>query len=249
MGEKNHTTEQKVWNHTFKIADKICLIYKHTTPSGKVYIGQTWQTLKERVSGGRGYIGCVHFWNAIQKYGWENITSEIIYYAYSQEDADEWEDYFIDFYDARNPEKGYNIKTGGSRGGIKHSNETKHKQSISKLGDKNPNYGKVYTDEEKKILSKLLSGENNPFYGKHHSKETIEFLKNRVITIETRNKLSEAFSGEKQWNAKFRNSDIPEIRRLWDSGELSQTEIAHRYGVRPNTINQIVRRKRWVHIK
>lgn len=68
--------------------------------------------------------------------------------------------------------------------GKKHTAESKQKMSdsikanpnvrLSKLGKNNPNYGKVYTDEEKAILSAKLSGENHPNWGKPHSDETRE---------------------------------------------------------------------------
>lgn len=38
-------------------------------------------------------------------------------------------------------------------------------------GKNNPNYGRKYTDEERKIMSDKLKGNNNPNYGKHFSKE------------------------------------------------------------------------------
>jgi hypothetical protein len=54
-------------------------IYKHTAPNGKSYIGQTIKEPKFRWSNGKGYLGNKYFTNVINKYGWNNITHEIIW--------------------------------------------------------------------------------------------------------------------------------------------------------------------------
>jgi group I intron endonuclease len=46
------------------------------------------------------------------------------------------------------------------------------------LGDKNPMYGKLRSDEEKQKLSEISSGANNPYYGKKHSEEALEKMRN-----------------------------------------------------------------------
>lgn len=43
--------------------------------------------------------------------------------------------------------------------------EVREKIRLSKLGSKNPFYGKTHSDEYKKILSERFSGENNPMFG------------------------------------------------------------------------------------
>lgn len=89
-------------------------IYKHTFPNGKIYIGQTKQTLEERFCNGKGYRGCPYINHAIEKYGWESVTTEIIQSNIpSLEEANKLEIYYIEKYDARNPDIGYNISIGG----------------------------------------------------------------------------------------------------------------------------------------
>ena len=63
-------------------------VYKHTNKvNGKVYIGITYN--KPEVRWGSNGIGYKRqlFWNAIQKYGWDNFTHEILFesQAYQKE--------------------------------------------------------------------------------------------------------------------------------------------------------------------
>lgn len=88
-------------------------VYKHTTPSGKVYIGITSKPPKERWNSGHGYKKSKAFWNAIVKYGWRNINHEILYENLSKKDAEQLERELIEKYNSRNPEYGYNIALGG----------------------------------------------------------------------------------------------------------------------------------------
>ena len=92
------------------------LIYKHIAPNGKVYIGITRQDVEKRWQNGNGYISQKKFWNAIQKYGWENITHEILETGLTEKEACEREIHYIKEYDSINPKFGYNISKGGRTG-------------------------------------------------------------------------------------------------------------------------------------
>ena len=88
------------------------IIYKHTAPSGHIYIGQTCKNPKYRWSNGNGYKMAPKFWSAIKKYGWNNITHEVIEKGIkNQELADEREIYWINYYDSFH--SGYNATAGG----------------------------------------------------------------------------------------------------------------------------------------
>ena len=54
-------------------------LYRHTSPSGKVYIGITTQTPEKRWYNGKGYKRHTYFFNAILKYGWDNIKHEVLF--------------------------------------------------------------------------------------------------------------------------------------------------------------------------
>lgn len=146
----------------------------HTTPSGKLYIGITCKKPEYRWNRGEGYKTNVHFYNAIKKYGWDNISHEIIADGLSKEDACNMEIDLIARYRSNDPNIGYNKSTGGdiSAVGFKHTEESRKRMSEIKSGKNNPFYGKHLTDEHKEHLRQALSGKNNPFYGKHHSDES-----------------------------------------------------------------------------
>lgn len=88
-------------------------VYKHTSPSGKIYIGITQQRPTKRWGSGCNYDYNDHFYNAIRKYGWNNFKHEILFEDLSREDACEKEKELILFYDSANRDKGYNVSPGG----------------------------------------------------------------------------------------------------------------------------------------
>lgn len=166
-------------------------LYKHTTPNGKIYIGITSQKPEDRWREGKGYYNTL-FYRAIKKYGWDNISHEILQTGLTKNEAEQKEIELIKAYKSNNREFGYNIENGGNCKGT-HSEETKRKISQSNKGrvfseetkrkmrenhanvsgKNNPNYKKVFTPEERRALSIAHKGkqcgENNPMYGKHHS--------------------------------------------------------------------------------
>lgn len=88
-------------------------IYKYTSPSGKSYIGQTTYSLYERAGlNGRCYQNCSTFYAAIQKYGFENFTVEILD-EIPESDLEEVESYYIQQFNTLLP-NGYNYHAKGS---------------------------------------------------------------------------------------------------------------------------------------
>ena len=57
--------------------------------------------------------------------------------------------------------------------------------------------GVIVSEETRKLKSIIFSGENNPFYGKHHSEETLEKLRNKFISNDTREKIRKWHTGKK----------------------------------------------------
>lgn len=202
-------------------------VYKHTTPSGKVYIGITKQKPEQRWENGNGYQSNKHFYSAIQKYGWDNIEHEIVENGLTKQQACDLEIELIAEYHATDPRYGYNISTGGecSSVGIHLSAETRRKMSESHKGQTAWNKGKhpsaetrlkmsyawKHSDacvEHMKRVCELNKGANHPFYGKHHSAESRRKISEakkganhqnygKHLSSETRRKISESNKGKK----------------------------------------------------
>lgn len=94
------------------------IVYKHTSPSSKVYIGITKFDPKYRwLNNGRGYKTQTTFFNAIIKYGWINFKHEILYKNLSEEQALDKEEELIQQYKSYDRRYGYNISLRGPKYG------------------------------------------------------------------------------------------------------------------------------------
>lgn len=140
-------------------------VYKHTCPSGKVYIGITRQEPSKRWKNGNGYADNEHFMRAIVKYGWDNILHEILFDGLAKAEAEKKEIELIALYKSNQREFGYNIDNGGNSTG-KISEETKRKLSELLSGENHPNYGKHLSEETKAKIANAHKGEKNHRYGK-----------------------------------------------------------------------------------
>lgn len=153
--------------------EKEYVVYCHTNLiNNKKYIGITKQNpLYRWRSDGSGYFRSPYFYNAIQKYGWDNFEHEIIISDINREQALQLEKYYISLYNTNNKEFGYNMTLGGDGScGYKPTKET-----IEKIASKNR--GKKRTEETKQKLSNSLKGKR--------------------LTEETKKKLSENHKGYK----------------------------------------------------
>jgi len=111
-------------------------VYKHTTPSGKHYIGITRLSPNIRWDGGRGYNEQV-FGRAVLKYGWDNISHEILAQDLTKEEACRQEQTFIQQLNTQHVNYGYNVSNGGETNSM--SLETRAKLSAGRIGRKYPN--------------------------------------------------------------------------------------------------------------
>lgn len=92
-------------------------IYKYTSPNGKVYIGQTINSLAQRaknITSGIGYKKCKAFWNAIQKYQFQNFQVDILEEV-KVDQLNDREAYYIKKFNSIAP-YGYNLTEGGQAG-------------------------------------------------------------------------------------------------------------------------------------
>lgn len=92
--------------------DKKWTLYRHVSPSGKVYIGITGNpNVKYRWCNGSSYKGCPYFYKAILKYGWFNIKHEVLFTNLTKERAEHLEIKLIRHYKGLGIS--YNITEGG----------------------------------------------------------------------------------------------------------------------------------------
>lgn len=154
------------------------LVYKYTSPDGKVYIGCTSEDLDTRWS--KGYCHNSDLRRDIKKFGKDNFKREILASGLTEEDAYDMEQELIHKYRTINSDSIYNISNGGKGNpGYHHTHTEEAKRKIREAS-----LGRHHTEEAKKKLSDARKGEGNPMYGKHPSEET-------------RRKLSESKRGEK----------------------------------------------------
>ena len=121
----------------------------------KRYYGITSERTPE-IRWRKGYAHNSHFQAAIKKYGWDNFEHIIISQTLSKQEAEKQEQELIALYESNNPEKGYNLTSGGGAGVFRHS------------------------EESKRLMSEHTKGELNPMYGKHHSEETCKKISNAL---------------------------------------------------------------------
>lgn len=138
------------------------IIYKVVSPSGKIYIGKTIQSLNCRKLSHMSDAFCkkmnTKFCNAIRKYK-NKLKWEILFKNLSKEELYWYEVWLILFYNSY--KKGYNSTVGGEGTvGLKHTSESKLKISNSKKNKKSN-----FSIEERKNRSIRVSGKNNPMYG------------------------------------------------------------------------------------
>lgn len=229
----------------YRTKDAICGVYKIVNDvNDKIYIGQSINVIarwKDHVNSlRRGDSRCTLLQRAWNKYGEEHFYFEILE-SCSEEMLDDVETKYIDFYDSRNINKGYNIEPGGNKN--KHlADETKRK-----IGD--ANRGRSHSEEAKRKMSESRTGENNGMYGKHHSEESKKKMSNakkgkpgkpctdyqkecarlanlgKDVSEETRKKISEANKGRIPYNKNPRPVYCIELNRVFATASDAGKEL------------------------
>lgn len=187
-------------------------IYKITSPTGRIYIGQSIDIEKRR----RMYVN-----NHCHKQ--QKLHASLCKYGFNEHDFEvieecEWdllnerEEYWIYFYGTFNSELGLNLSSGGLNKRV--SEETKQKISEGNKGRKRPDLslrnkedrkpisketreklsrsstGKIHTEETKKILSdKAKLRGKRPLW---HSEKISKGSKGKIITPEHKKNMLEA---------------------------------------------------------
>lgn len=139
------------------------VVYKHTCPNGRAYIGITKQNLERRWRSGTHYDYNRRFFLEIVKYGWDNFKHEIIDSGLSYEAAKQKETEYIEKFKTADERFGYNRSHGVGGKGYERTPETREKLSLAHRGRR------LSAEHRRRI------GESNK--GKHMGKKSAQAKK------------------------------------------------------------------------
>ena len=116
---------------------------------------------------------------ALIKYGYANFSISILEYC-DKDILNERKQYHMDMI-----KPVYNIlKVAGSSSGHKHTQESKHKRSISLKGKYTGTntllYGITCSEETKQLMSSMRKGQDNYFYVKPHTNQSKQLVRQKV---------------------------------------------------------------------
>lgn len=106
MSEEIENRDYKVYMH---VLSKDITNLEHD----KRYIGATRKSLDARWNHGRGYMQQKCFWEAIQRYGWDNIEHKLVADNLTAKEAGELEQSLIMEYKTNIKDYGFNMSSGG----------------------------------------------------------------------------------------------------------------------------------------
>lgn len=143
--------------------NKNCGIYKITSPSGRIYIGQAID-ISRRLKGYKAFYGSVKdqpaLYNSFKKHGVENHQFDIIEYC-SEDQLNCSERFWQDEFDVLNGGLNCVLTQCGEKRRII-SQQTREAFSRRSRGSKNPMWGKHHSHTTKKILSEMFEGSKSP---------------------------------------------------------------------------------------
>ena len=233
----------------------------------KIYVGQTrnplnrWSSHKCEVNKNRLRFP-IH--KAIAKYGIDSFQFCVIASAFTVEEIDKLEIYWIDQFDSRNNKMGYNLAIGGnSNSGWHHTEESKRKISIGNIGILKP-HSKEWSEKISKIMTgrtqsqehvgKRISTRIKNDNFKHSEKSKLKMSAShngKSLSEETKKKMSDVKLGKKKseetkkrMSASFKMFSLEqELQIVKDKSEgLSYKELGLKYNCSPTTIFNIIKR-------
>lgn len=236
---------------------QITCIYKITSPSGKVYIGQTINVRRRFLDYcSKGAHKQPVLARSIKKYGWNLHAFEIIHELpkdVSQETLNQYECLYMEIY-RHCGVKLLNAKEGGSNG--RNSDE-----SIKKANDKWKEWYKRNPIDGKKWISKSVAVRKGVLLSKEHRAKLSTSQKGKVFSDDHKKNLSLATKGKKkEYSEEFKETKrrhilnyagknkieisqytiSGEFIRDWDSG----TSAAKQLGVSRKGIERCLKKQR-----
>lgn len=225
-------------------------IYKITSPTGAIYIGQSANIEKRWAAYRNGYSKKqpkLH--NSFKKHGTGSHVFEIIHELpadIDQQMFNNYEQVYIDAYNDCGCNM-MNLRDAGCTG--RHSEESRQKmkgklgkwmvgrklseETISKRTAKQK--GLKRSDESKDKYRRSRIADNNPMFGKQAWNKGMKgFRKGEQ-------------NGSNHPMAKVTEADVILIRKRYDNGEKISS-LAESFGLKWGSIHSIVKRKNWKHI-
>lgn len=231
----------------------IYLVYNNASKKG--YVGSSENVRKRRnnhLSSLRsGQHSSTHLQYAFNKYG-EDAFKFYLLEQYDGEDILEREAAWICAYKANERTHGYNSRIYVENNlGFRHTDETKRK--ISRNRKAKGTGARNLSEETRRVMRENCIAQDLRQYV---TEESEEYRKQRVrevlagvpISEEHKESIGLRNRGEGNGQAKLREKDVREIKRLLSAGEFTQEKIAGMYGVSRRSISSIKTGHRWGHV-
>lgn len=189
-------------------------------PNGKMYIGITSKDPERRWLNGRGYDKQRVITRAINKYGWDHITKEVLMNGLTKEEAMNIEIDLIHRYNLTNHNYGYNTNAGGDLGPTLDSRITTNMLSLWNEG---------YTIKEIENIT-------------HHSSHTVSAsIKKLGVTDEEiqERHVAKMIQSFQNYNSKIKHENQKRVVELWNKN-YSPSEIANLINMRSSTVHKLL---------
>lgn len=153
------------------------LIYKAVNQqNGKIYIGQTTRSLQVRKQEHYYKKDNTYFHLALQKYDEDTFIWSIIEQNIPNNLLNEREQYWIQYYNSNNREKGYNMTSGGDNTDALNTWRKQHPELVTPMAQAGyyAMQNKLTQNPELELLRKQKAAQSNREYAKSHPKEKYE---------------------------------------------------------------------------
>lgn len=216
--------------------------------NGKKYIGQHKGKINDSYVGSGTLIK-----KAIEKYGIENFSKEILYICKDRQEADEKEKFYIAYYDAVNDPDFYNLQEGGTQGDgwrachrwmQNHPEEAK--QVYKENSERLKQWAKDHPEEYKeKVIKPFVEGAKE--YWKNHPEEQKALMQkvNQKKEEWQKNHPEEHKKQVDAWRKAGSDTNSQKVCCL-TTGEIfpSQCEAARHYGIVQANISKCLKGER-----
>lgn len=233
---------------------KVVGIYKITSPTGRVYIGQSWDIDRRWRYHRYDHRLDYGIQRSIKKHGVDTHTFEVIHALppdASQDDLNYWERFYIR--EVRESKVGcLNFTEGGSNGRpvegvlqkMRGPKSATHRANIAKAVKRQWAEGKKratpVTEEMKEKIRATMTG-------RKYSAERVAKASNWIRTPEIRERISKTLQGRSA-STKLTPERVLEIRAKYIPRVYSVRRLAAEYGVDNRTIRAVINRVTWQHV-